>query len=223
MKERKMEFTSRNIIFYLSGFFLIGFGVNLLLRAELGAGAWDTVNYNFQAIFPSLTLGMCSFFFSSIVWGIVLAYRRDARFILMVIPMIFVSLSIDLWDIIILRDCVPSNLTEQFIWALVGVVLLPLALSLVISSHFPGFVFDELMLMLKQVFKAKGVSVIRIGIEVFAIVLATIFWFIADVEMNPSDVSGADIGLGSVSYLTFIFAFTIGPTMQLYLKVLEKI
>lgn len=223
MKERKIEFTTRNIVFYLSGFFFIGFGVNLLLRAGLGAGAWDTVNYNFQAIFPSLTLGMCSFFFSSIVWGIVLAFRRDYKFILMVIPMIFVSLSIDLWDIVILREYVPGNLTEQFIWAIVGVLILPLALSLVISSHFPGFVFDELMLMLKQVFNTKGVGIIRIGIEVFGVTLAIIFWLIADVEMDPNDISGADIGLGKVSYLTFIFAFTIGPTMQLYLKVLEKI
>jgi uncharacterized membrane protein YczE len=44
MKKEKLEFTFRNIFFYLSGFFFIGFSINILLRAELGAGAWDTVN-----------------------------------------------------------------------------------------------------------------------------------------------------------------------------------
>ncbi len=41
--------------------------------------------------------------------------------------------------------------------------------------------------------------------------------------MNPDEVSGADIGLGAVSYGTFILAFTIGPLIQLYLKPLSKV
>ncbi len=222
MKERKMEFTYRNIIFYLGGFFFIGLGVNLLLRAELGAGAWDTVNYNFQAIFPSMTLGMCSLLFAGIIWIIVMSYRRSTKFLLMTIPLIFVSISIDLWDIVILGDLMPSSLLNQFIWAILGALILPFALSLVIASKFPAFVFDELMMMVQEIFKTKGVGGVRIGIEVFAVVLAIVFWFIADVEIDSSEISGADIGLGAVSYGTFIFAFTIGPLIQLYLKVLEK-
>lgn len=222
MKERKIEFTFRNISFYLGGFFFIGLGVNLLLRAELGAGAWDTVNYNFQAIFPSLTLGMCSLIFSIIIWGIVMAYRRKVKFLLMIIPLIFVSLSIDLWDIVIFNDLMPGSLTLQFVWAILGAVLLPLSLSFVIASNFPAFVFDELMIMVQDIFKTKGVGGVRVGIEVFAIVLAIVFWFIADVEIDPNDISGADIGLGAVSYGTFIISITIGPLIQIYLKVLEK-
>ena len=116
----------------------------------------------------------------------------------------------------------PSSLPIQFVWAILGALILPFALTLVIASNFPAFVFDELMIMIQDIFKTKGVGGVRIGIEVFAVVLAIIFWFIADVEIDPNDVSGADIGLGSVSYGTFIFAFTIGPLIQLYLKVLEK-
>ena len=98
MENKKMEFTFRNIVFYLSGFFFVGFFISLLLRAKLGAGAWDTVNYNFQALFPTLTLGMCSFIFSGMIWVIVLIYRRELKYLTMLLPMIFVSLSIDLWD-----------------------------------------------------------------------------------------------------------------------------
>jgi len=222
MEHKKMEFTFRNILFYLSGFFLIGFNVNFLLRAELGAGAWDTVNYNFQALFPNLTLGMCSFIFSGIIWAIVLLYRRQLKYFTMLVPMILVSLSIDLWDIVILGNSMPNGIFEQFGWAIIGGVGLPFALSLIISSNFPAFVFDELMIMMKEVFKTKGVAGVRIGIELFAIVLAIIFWFLAGVEIPPEDISGADIGLGAVSYGTFILAFTIGPLIQLYLKLLSK-
>ena len=45
---------------------------------------------------------------------------------------------------------------------------------------------------------------------------------LAGVEMLPGEVSGAGIGLGAVSYGTFIFAFTIGPLIQFYLKLLSK-
>ncbi|KFZ25538.1 MAG: hypothetical protein KQ78_02263 [Candidatus Izimaplasma bacterium HR2] len=223
MKERKIEFTYRNIVFYLGGFFFIGLGVNLLLRAELGAGAWDTVTYNLQAVFPSLTLGMCSLLISVTIWIIVMAYRRKAKFLLMIIPLILVSLSIDLWDLVLLSDLMPKNLIEQFIWAILGALFIPFSLSLVIASNFPAFVFDELMLMLKEIFKAKDIIGIRIGIEVFAVVLAIIFWFIADVTMDPSEVSGADIGLGAVSYGTFILAFTIGPLIQFFLSKIKGI
>lgn len=222
MKERKIEFTFRNVIFYLSGFFFIGLGVNLLLRAELGAGAWDAVNYNFQAIFPNLTLGMCSFIFSAIVWSLVLLYRRKTKYLLMIIPLTLVSLSIDLWDIVILSDIMPGGIIEQFIWAILGAVTLPFSLALVISSEFPAFVFDEFMIMLKNIFKTKGVAGVRIGIEIFAVILAIVFWFIADVEIDPAELSGADIGLGSVSYFTFIFAIIIGPLIQMFLKLLSK-
>jgi uncharacterized membrane protein YczE len=222
MKKEKLEFTFRNIIFYLGGFFFIGFFVNILLRAELGAGAWDTVNYNFQALFPSLTLGMCSFIFSGIVWATVLIYRRQLKYFTMLLPMILVSLSIDLWDLVILGDSMPSGLVEQFGWAILGGIGLPFALSLIVASNFPAFVFDELMMMLKEIFKTKGVAGVRIGIEIFAIVLAIIFWLLAGVEALPGEVSGADIGLGAVSYGTFVLAFTIGPFIQFYLKLLSK-
>lgn len=223
MINRKIEFTFRNIVFYLSGFFFIGLFANLLFRAELGAGAWDTVNYNFRAVFPSLTLGMCSFTFASIIYVIILLYRRQSKYLTMIIPIILVALSVDLWDIVILGDLMPNGLFEQFVWAIFSAILLPFALALIVSSDFPAFVFDELMLMLKEVFKTKGVAGPRIGIEIFAIVLAIIFWFIAGVEMNPEDISGADIGLGAVSYGTFVLAFSIGPFIQFYLKLLSKI
>lgn len=222
MKERKIEFTFRNILFYVSGFILIGLGVNLLLRAELGAGAWDTVNYNFNALFPELTLGMCSFIFAFIIWSIVMVYRRQSKFFFVLIPLLLVSVSIDLWDLFILSDIMPGSLVEQFVWFIFGIIILPLSLSLVISSNFPAFVFDELMIMMHEVLKTKDVGSVRIGIELFAVALAIVFWLIADVEMDPNDISGADIGLGSISYGTFVFAVTIGPTIQLFLKVLEK-
>ena len=54
MQNRKIEFTPKNIIMYLSGFFITGLGVIFMLRGNLGAGAWDTVTANLNALFESL-------------------------------------------------------------------------------------------------------------------------------------------------------------------------
>ena len=64
--ERKIEFTPKKITFYILGFLILGLGVNIMARSDLGLGAWDTVTFNLNLLLnESITKGMTSWIISS--------------------------------------------------------------------------------------------------------------------------------------------------------------
>jgi uncharacterized membrane protein YczE len=91
----------------------------------------------------------------------------------------------------------------------VGGLLLPFGLSLIVLSNFPAFVFDELMLMLMDVFNTKKIGGIRLGIEILGIGLGILFGVLAG------------IGLGAVNIGSIILAIVLGPIMSFYIKTLQ--
>jgi len=206
MQNRKIEFSIKNIAYYLVGFAIIGLGVNLMKRASLGAGAWDTVSINLNENLTGLTLGTCSLIISITLMLIVIAYRRKLRFLFMSLPLILVALSIDFWDIIVLGDIMPSAFLMKLVWYVAGIIIIPFALALVITSKFPAFVFDEVMMMVMDIFKTERVVYARLGIEFFGIFLGIVLGYIAGVGFGA-------VGLGSI---IGIFIFT--PLLGFYLK-----
>ncbi|MBN2604958.1 MAG: hypothetical protein JXR62_03955 [Bacilli bacterium] len=208
MQNRKIEFSIKNIAYYLVGFTFIGLGVNLMKRANIGAGAWDTVSINLNENLTGLTLGTCSLMISVTLMLIVIAYRKKLRFLFMSIPLILVALSIDFWDIIVFGDIAPNGFLMQLVWYVAGLVIIPFSLALVITSKFPAFVFDEFMLMVMDIFKTEKVVYARLGIELFGILLGIILGFIAGVGFGA-------VGVGSV---IGVFIFT--PLLGLHLKLL---
>ncbi len=146
MIDRKLEYTFKNISYYFLGFFILGMGVTTLLRSTLGAGAWDNVTYNLSVLL-NLSLGTTSLVIAVILMVIVIGGTKKWRLLLMIIPIIFVAVAIDLWDIVILRDYKPE-IFMQIVFYIIGAISIPLGLALIITSKFPAFVFDELMIML---------------------------------------------------------------------------
>ena len=74
----------------------------LFSRASIGAAPWDTAILNFESLaiannFP-ITKGMSSLFHTSLLLVVVMFMQRKAKHLLAVIPMVLISLSIDLWD-----------------------------------------------------------------------------------------------------------------------------
>ncbi len=206
MTNRKLEYTFKNIFYYFLGFFILGLGVTTLLRSRLGAGAWDNVTYNLSVLLGT-TLGTTSLIIAVVLMVIVLAGTRKWKLLFMFIPIIFVASSIDLWDIIILGDYHPE-LFMQFVFYIIGALTIPFGLALIITSKFPAFVFDELMIMLMAILKTEKVALIRLGIEVFGILLAIAIGFTAG------------IGFGAVNYGSILMAIILGPILSFYLKLL---
>lgn len=224
MKERNIQFTFKNISFYILGFFIIGFGVNFTLRSMIGAGAWDTTNYALNAFlekfFTNVTLGTTSLIISFTIFSVVMIYKvlrfRDKKIseldlliqLFMLVPMAFVSIFIDLWDIYILQDLMPSSFLIQLLWFIAGGLAIPLGLSLIVASNFPAFVFDEWTLMMSEVLKIKNFGFVRLGIEITGVVIALIFGLLAG------------IGLGQINIGSLVMMVAIGPIMNVFLKLL---
>ena len=210
-----------NLLYYLGGFFLLGFAVNLGKASRLGNGAWDTVTINIRDYFLNvhnytwITLGMVSFTISMILMLIVMIYRRKIKYLTMLIPIGLIAISIDFWNIFVFQDQTSSTFEIQLLFYISAALLLPLGLTMVVKSGFPAFVYDELMLMFVKVFKAKKITWVRLGIEMTGILIGVIFGYLVYIHFFNEG------HLGAVNVGSFILAFTLSPVMAYYYKVLK--
>lgn len=208
-----------NIIYYLSGIICLGFAVNIVKASTLGSGAWDTVTINIRDFFNInlgvdwITLGMVSFSVSLIIMMIVLIYRKKIKYLLMILPIFLVALSIDFWNLIVFRDYESNVFIIRLIFYIIGILTLPLGLSLVVKSSFPAFVFDEWMLMMVKVLKAKRITYVRLSIEILGILVGMVFGYLVYYHLDGS--------LGAVNIGSLIISVALSPLMALYFRFLK--
>lgn len=222
--ERTIKFNSKNITFYFLGFFILGLGINLMLRANLGAGPWDTVTANLKAYLDlvlmfDVTLGTVSFVIAVIMMAIVLLYTRKWVLLGMVFPIFIVAISIDFWDLVVLGSWEITDLYHRLFFSVLGGVLIPLGLSFVIASHFPAFVFDELTLMLMKITGIKSMTVIRVGIEALGVTLGIVFGVLAEREFNELGT----YSLGAVGPASIIVVLMLPPLLELFVKFFDTV
>lgn len=200
----------KRIVQYVVGVMITALGVITIIRSDLGAGAWDTVTYNLSALINS-TLGTASFITQSTIVLMIIAFRRRLSYLLIFIPIFGISLAIDFWDLVVFRDYYPTAPLLRIGFYLAGLFVLTLGLSLMILSRFKAAVFDELMLLVMDLFKTRNVFITRLGVELSAIVIGSIIGFIAG------------IGFGAVNVGSFILAVVLPPVLALQLKWLKPL
>ena len=204
---RFLKENRNNIIYYLSGIICLGFAVNIVKASTLGSGAWDTVTINIRDFFNInlgvdwITLGMVSFSVSLIIMMIVLIYRKKIKYLLMILPIFLVALSIDFWNLIVFRDYESNVFIIRLIFYIIGILTLPLGLSLVVKSSFPAFVFDEWMLMMVKVLKAKRITYVRLSIEILGILIGVVFGYLVYYHLDGS--------LGAVNICSLIISVAL--------------
>lgn len=198
------------IMMYLLGMFIAGGGVNLILRSTIGAGSWDAVNDHSRILF-GITLGTASLITNFTILTFILIYRKNLKYLIVIIPIFGIATMMDIWDIIILNDMNPVGLFEQILWFILGSTLLPFGLSLMITTKFPSMVYDEMTFAFMEIFNITSFLKVRVGVEVLAVLIA----------ITQGLVIG--IGLGSVSIGTVILAITIGPMIDFFIKLVNKI
>lgn len=204
-----MKLSIKNITLYLSGLIIIGFGVIIMERAHLGMGAWDTVNVSLSHLL-NINIGEASWIVNAGLLLFVLIYTKKFEHLLVVVTILLGGLLINFWDLIVFKNMVVNNLTLRILLTVAGVFILPFGLSLIISSTLPKGIFDEVTYSLMSLFKTKNFGLVRIFFEVFAIVLALTFGFLAK------------IGIGEIGYATLLVTFTIGPLINVYLNFYKK-
>jgi len=180
-----------------------------MLKSDFGAGPWDAVSKNFS-ILTGLSLGLSIFIVSTSLIIIVLSITRKLELIFMVLPAFLIALSVETWNAVLFDNFVTNHADLRLFLYINGVVFIPFGLALIISSRFPAFVFDELMIMLMSLFKTNKLALVRAFVELTGITLAIIFGLLHDG------------GLGAVGYGSIFLAIVIGPLLSYFMKILNK-
>lgn len=200
-----MESNVRKIIQYIFGNFLVALGVVTLLKTDIGAGAWDTVTANLSQL-TGLTLGLSSFLIQIIIVFIITIYRKNIKYLLITVSIFFIAVFIDFWDLVVYQEFTYEPLLIQATAFISGVFILTFGLSLIILTHFPAAIFDELMMMIMSIFNTEKIFFPRLFVEMFALFLATILGVIAG------------IGFGAVNIGSFFLALFLPAILSFQLK-----
>lgn len=205
-----MKINTKKTVIYFIGLFVIALGANILLRSRLGAGAWDTVSSNLKHLL-NISLGTATAIVYTFVLGFVVLNQKKYGYLLIIIPILLLSLFFDFWDVLIFKDLYISSFLIRLVLYVVGGYLLALGLALTILSKYPPMVFEELTFTLMKLLKIKKFFNMRIMIELFAILLATAFGFLAGIEF------------GAVNVGSFLLAIALGPIISLNLHLFGKL
>lgn len=203
--------TPRRVSQYLIGIFLVSLGVVTLLRTQIGAGAWDTTTANLAAL-TGWSLGVSSFIIQFTIVLIIVAYRKEWKYFLVAVSIFLISLGIDFWDILIYQDYYFEPFWFRMAMFLTGVFVITSGLSLVILTHYPAAIFDELMLMIMKIFNTDKIFFPRLFIEMFALVLASFFGFMAGIGFGAVNIGSFMLAL----FLPFILALQLSWMRPLF-------
>ncbi|MFK5883807.1 MAG: hypothetical protein QM489_05625 [Candidatus Izemoplasma sp.] len=207
MDRSAVKFNWQNSIIYIIGIFTVALGVVIVYRSRLGAGPWDTVSFGISEI-TGITIGWASIIVTSFLTLFVLAYRKDLKFLAMAIPIFSIGMAIDFWDIYVFGEFAVEGLKYQIPLFISGYFVLVFGLSLVIITKYPAFVFDELMLMLMEITGINDMRIVRIGVEITAILTTLLLVLFFSISMEQ------------LGYGTIIMALTVGIILNYFLKVL---
>ena len=195
---------------YFIGSTVLAFAVVMMKRSNIGLSSWDTLHFSLHSLL-GITLGTAVFFVALTLTIFVTVMNKQPKYLLMLIPVSYVSSIIDLFDLNLLADFIPVALLPRILAYTTGLLLLPLGGSMLIISSFPAGVFDEVMITIMRILKTNKLIQVRVIMEITVVALAIVIGLIAG------------IGLGMVNIGTLIFTLSIGTFLKLYLKLFEKI
>ncbi|MGG3889478.1 YczE/YyaS/YitT family protein [Metabacillus fastidiosus] len=184
----------QRLFFYLVGIFIMGLGVALTIKADLGVGAWDALNVGLENTF-GLTIGKWV-----IIVGVVLLFvnaiivKGRPKF-LAAITFVLIGFSIDFWMLQVFDKLIPDLLVTKFVILSFGIFMLAMGVAMYLQAEFPVNPIDNLMLSLHERFHFSLMKSRLIG-ELSALLIAFLLH--------------GPIGIG-----TIIIALTVGPLIQL--------
>ncbi|RHW41564.1 membrane protein [Neobacillus notoginsengisoli] len=189
-------------LFFFIGLMILTFGVCMTIVADFGAGAWDALNVGL-----SETIGLSIGRWVMIVGAILIvvnSFLHQSKPELLAIGIIFATgMLIDLWMFLILGGYEPAGLTDKLTMFIAGIVVIGIGAAIYLQAKFPLIPIDNLMMGLKKRLNVSLMVAKTIG-ELIALVLALIF--------------SGPIGIG-----TLIITFAIGPVIQIFFPLFEKL
>lgn len=203
-----MKINLKNVLLYLLGLKITSLAVILMKSTEIGLGSWDAVIANFELI-SKLPFSVASLIINVVLVSFAIIYKRNFKYLLVAIPILLNMGFLHFWDQFVFKNLVLYNLYSKVGIFVISTFLLPLGLSLIVISTLPKMIYEELTFILMEIFKTNNFAVVRLGFEIFALLLAMILGLIGSSIFNQ-------IGIGTV-----IVTFSIGPLIDLYLKIFK--
>jgi uncharacterized membrane protein YczE len=188
-------------LLYATGLLTAALGVNLFFLSSLGAGAWDTVSYAFSRALP-ITVGTAAFLIQGLLALLVVLHHKQWKYLVVWIPIALGGAAIDFWDLVVFTGADPTSLPVRFGLFFLAAFVITLGLAMIVSTGFPATVFEELTKIGMKLFHTPSFFKIRIAIELFALVLASIVGLLS---AN---------GWGKVNVGSLVLAVAIGPLIQ---------
>ena len=205
--------------------------MSFLLRASLGVGAWDATNFNLNDMITllinnafdaniNITYGTTAFVISMILLLFVILYKGfQKKHYLVFASIFFMSLSIDLWNLLILSSFNPEDIYIRWLLFVLSVLILPLGLALLIQSKLAASVYDEFTMVAGELLKIKKFSISKMIIEILGVLLAFIFSVVTHLVQTEGIYYSI---MGHLNFGTAILTLTIGPLIGLYINIFEK-
>lgn len=192
----------KRFIFYFFGLMILGLGVSLTIKADVGTGAWDALNVGlanatgFTVGTWVILVGLILIFVNAFIIG------EKPKFLSMLTP-ILIGFMIDFWILIGLNELELDMMVSRYLVFFVGIVLIAIGVSFYLQADFAPNPVDQFMLALNQRFGFSLMVSKTIGE-----VLALLFAFILN----------GPIGVG-----TIIITVVIGPIIQLFYQPVQTL
>jgi len=178
-------FNLKELVFYFLGTVTIAFGVVMVIKSGLGTGPWDTVFIVLARRIDPLTIGVSAIFVTSLLTGLTTLVRQKLSLLLMIVPILFVGLFIDLFDLVIFADFTPEGIVRIGPY-LLGLSLVPLGGAILVVTRYPAGVFEEMTLLVRDLLHFKNVFPARMLIELFPMLLSGMTYCILKMSFPPA-------------------------------------
>lgn len=193
---------AKRISFFVLGVWILSLGVVLVLKSNLGTGAWDSVFVGFFNRF-GLTFGSWVFIVSFFLMFINATILKEKPEWLSLAVVFVNGLAIDFWNELVLKKFSTTNVFFEVFLLVFGIYLVSLGVLIYLKGDISKAPVDGLMIALHKRFKLSFAQAKTVG-EVSAFIIGFSI--------------GGPIGVGTVVSMVLI-----GPCISLNEKILKKI
>ncbi len=196
-----MNFHARKYIIFLLGILTMTLGVSLTVKSEIGAGAYDSINFGLAEL---LNINVSIAIWATSFIAVVITAVIRGRFLKLTtfITALVVGSSTDMWVMMVKNISINSTLGKVIVF-FIGISLVSAGIAIYIIPKLPANPTDDLMVALTE---EKGISIMKakLAIDTTCIIIAFAL-------KGP-------IGIG-----TIIATVLVGPFVDLINKVILKI
>ncbi|MDD4010382.1 MAG: DUF6198 family protein, partial [Fermentimonas sp.] len=166
------------ILLLIAGIFIIGHGVALSIRSDLGTSPISSIPYVLNLIIPNITVGTFAIIINTLmvlIQVIILKNKSGINQLIQIPLLIFFGLSIDL-NLYLTQSLVPDNYLWQLLTVILGCFVMAFGIFLELKAdvgYLPG---EGLTLVISEAFN-MNFGKTKVSIDTSFVILSVILLF----------------------------------------------